>query len=126
MTEGQYVLVIDDDADARALLSAVVSDRGIAVRAVASGSMALTYIDADMPAFVVLDLLMPEMDGFSVLGRMKLDPDKRDIPILIVTGARLDKDKEQELRALVLDIVYKDSMDTAAVGNMIEDALKGG
>ena len=119
-----YVLVVDDSPDARAMLTEFVRSLDIPVQEAKDGVEALEHIRKKTPAFVVLDLLMPRMDGFSVLGRLKLDPDKRDIPILVVTGADIEKGVEEDLRNLVLDVVYKSDLNLDRIEGLVKEVFK--
>jgi CheY-like chemotaxis protein len=119
-----YVLIVDDDPHTRTVFSALVRTLGFRAEVARDGEEALAFLSKQLPGFLVLDLLMPNMDGFNVLGRLKLDPEKRTIPILVITGYSIDKTKERELRALVLDVVRKGDMDMDEIGKMIDGAMK--
>ncbi len=79
------VLVIDDDQDARTLLSQLLADVGCGVRVATSGAAGLELARRIRPDLITLDLLMPRMDGFEVLGALKADPATADIPVVIVS-----------------------------------------
>jgi adenylate cyclase len=68
------VLVVDDQDQNRRLLDAVLGPRGFSVRSCSSGEEALAEIAADMPDVVLLDILMPGMDGYEVCRRIRTDP----------------------------------------------------
>ena len=72
MSTKSYVLVVDDEESGRAPMVALLEELGVEVRQAEDGAEALAHIQKEIPGFVVLDLLMPEMDGFSVLGRFLL------------------------------------------------------
>jgi CheY-like chemotaxis protein len=119
-----YVLVVDDDPDALALMSALVASMGIEVKVARDGHQALECIRAEIPGFVVLDLMMPRMDGFGVLSRLQLDPKTRDIPILILTAARLTETDVLDLRGTVLGVVRKGDLDLDDISRVILETLK--
>jgi CheY-like chemotaxis protein len=119
-----YVLVVDDDPDALALMSALVASMGIGVKVARDGHEALERIRENTPGFVVLDLMMPRMDGFGVLSRLQLDPKTRDIPILILTAARLSEGDVLDLRGTVLGVVRKGDLDLDDISRVIEETLK--
>jgi DNA-binding response OmpR family regulator len=82
-----YVLVVDDDADLRAVIRAVLEDEGIAVETAATGVRALARIHEQPPAVVLLDLQMPVMDGWQLHRRMReLGVQSR---VIYMTGWRL-------------------------------------
>jgi CheY-like chemotaxis protein len=124
MSSDPYVLIVDDEEDTQALMSSLVESLGIPFKVAEDGVEALDHIRDEVPGFVILDLMMPRMDGFSVLGRLKLDRDKRDIPVLVITGAIITEEQEEELRALVLDVVRKAELSMDEIGQLIKETLK--
>jgi CheY-like chemotaxis protein len=83
---GPYILVVDDDADARELLARVVSAVGLTVRPAGDGLEALRLIRAQHPTLTLLDLMMPRMDGFSVLSYLRAHPHTRRLPVIVVSA----------------------------------------
>jgi CheY-like chemotaxis protein len=81
-----YVLVVDDDPDSREILRLVMRNIQMSVREAHNGFDALEMIQARLPRLILLDLMMPIMDGFQVLTRLRSDPRTRSIPIIVVTG----------------------------------------
>lgn len=79
------VLVIDDDPDARVLLSQVVEEAGCRPITVSSGEAGLRMARECHPDVITLDLLMPAMDGWMVLRQLKSDPTVSDIPVIVVS-----------------------------------------
>lgn len=119
-----YVLVVDDDPDALALMSALVGSIGVEVRVARDGHEALARIHERTPGFVVLDLMMPGMDGFGVMRRLQFDPKTRNIPILILTAARLQESDVLDLRGTVLGVIRKGDLDLDDVSRVILETLK--
>jgi len=97
---GRQILIVDDDPRSLDALGAVLRARGVEVRSASSGPEALALLSAD-PAveLVLLDMMMPEMDGEQVLGRLRADPRWRSLPVVAVTARALPADAEQVLRA---------------------------
>jgi len=83
--EERTVLVIDDDPNALDLLKRTLQDAGIRVVTASDGREALELARALRPAAITLDVIMPGMGGWEVLRKLKLDPETRDIPVVIVT-----------------------------------------
>lgn len=79
------VLVVEDDPSAVRLLRAYLEPEGYRVRVAADGEHALDDARAEAPMAILLDVLLPGMDGWDVLRRLKADPMLRDIPVVIVT-----------------------------------------
>ena len=81
----QYVLVVDDEATARDLLTRHLNKEGFSVLTAGNGRDALDMIKAHRPIAVLLDVMMPELDGWHVLRSIKNDPELRDIPVIMQT-----------------------------------------
>jgi len=79
------VLVVDDDPTVRALMDRHLTRQGFAVLTAASGAEALALARDTQPAAITLDVMMPELDGWSVLAALKGDPALADIPVILVT-----------------------------------------
>jgi signal transduction histidine kinase/ActR/RegA family two-component response regulator len=79
------VLVIDDDPTARDLMTTYLTDKGFAVETAASGVDGLRRARELRPAAIILDILMPDIDGWTVLAALKGEPELADIPVVIVT-----------------------------------------
>jgi signal transduction histidine kinase/CheY-like chemotaxis protein len=83
------VMVVDDDPMTREMLRRILSKRGWSVTEAADGSDALSVLGSTRPAVVLLDLMMPGMDGFEVLDAMRREATWRDIPVVVVTAKDL-------------------------------------
>jgi CheY-like chemotaxis protein len=83
--EGALVLVIDDDPDARDLLSRTLVAAGFRAVTAAGGEEGLALAKTLAPNAITLDVMMPGVDGWSVLRDLKLDPETSDIPVIMVT-----------------------------------------
>jgi two-component system cell cycle response regulator len=98
MTEGPgFVLVVDDDAVNRLLLSRALERDGHQVRAVANGLEALQALRDGLFDCVLLDVLMPEMDGYQVLGHIRSDPRLRRTPVIMISAL---EDTESVVRCI--------------------------
>lgn len=84
------LLIADDAEDNVALLSRFLENEGYSLIAAANGEAALERIRADMPDLVLLDVNMPEKDGFEVLQEVRADPAIQHVPVIILTAARPD------------------------------------
>ncbi len=92
----QPILVIDDDATTRDMLRRQLERQGWRVIEAASGEEGLACIDA-APALVLLDLMMPGMDGFAFLDALRGRGDADDIPVIVLTAKELTRAEQQEL-----------------------------
>src|ERR1041384_5062260 len=84
-TKGR-ILIVDDVEENRAVLERRLTKEGYAVASVASGEEALHCIGRDEFDLVLLDVLMPGMDGFAVLERIKENPATRSIPVIMISA----------------------------------------
>ncbi len=82
---GEYVLAIDDDPVQRDLLRRYLTNVGFAVRTATGGEAGLRQARQLRPVAITLDVMMPEMDGWTVLAALKSDPDLCDIPVIMLT-----------------------------------------
>lgn len=87
MSDLPAVLVVDDDASTQALLVAVLKHLGLKPRTAGTGREALVIIAAENPAAIILDLLLPELDGFEVLRRMSASAPHMLRRVIVVTAA---------------------------------------
>ena len=86
MTERASVLVVDDDPVTRLMLSSSLERHGHRVVAAEDGPQALELLRSESVDVVLLDVLMPQMDGYGVLERLKADPTLRHLPVVMVTS----------------------------------------
>ncbi|HEY2431500.1 MAG TPA: ATP-binding protein [Vicinamibacterales bacterium] len=114
------ILVVDDDPNIRELLTQELTDAGYQVLSAANGREALTVVRRERPDLVVLDVMMPEMNGFDVAAVLKNDPQTMDIPIVILS---IVQDRERGFR-LGIDRYLTKPIDTdllfREVGALIE------
>lgn len=90
-----HLLIADDDDNLRSMLAAALRHHGFRVSAVANGREALAAVAADNPDLIVLDVMMPELDGFDTCKRLRSDGNKT--PVLFLTARDSTEDKVQGL-----------------------------
>jgi sigma-B regulation protein RsbU (phosphoserine phosphatase) len=103
----ENILIVDDTPANLRLLSQMLSDRGYGVRAVTSGSRALDSVQATQPSLILLDIRMPEMDGYEVCERLKKDPRTKDIPIIFISALNEIDDKVRGFNVGGVDYITK-------------------
>jgi PAS domain S-box-containing protein len=86
------VLVVDDDAVSRHVLAQALGGAGLANVVVPSGSEALAWLSGHLPSLVLLDLVMPPPDGFTVLRAVRDEPRTADVPVVVLTALDSDDD----------------------------------
>ena len=86
MQSNKKILIADDDARNRKLLETLLTSDGYLVASANSGQAALSAAVAEKPDLILLDLMMPGMDGFEVLRRLKAMPDLQEIDVVMVTA----------------------------------------
>ena len=101
------VLVVDDDPKTRDMLRRTLQKAGWTVAEAANGCEALEALERAKPALVLLDLLMPDMDGFEVLERLNGDATWREVPVIIVTAKDLTPDDIERLNGRVAKVLQK-------------------
>ncbi|HJS27991.1 MAG TPA: pyridoxal-phosphate dependent enzyme, partial [Anaerolineales bacterium] len=100
VTEERYprVLVVDDNADARVLIRRILQSQGnYTLFEATNGLEALSTAVGEIPDLIILDLMMPEMDGFSVLDALKGKKETSEIPVIVVTAKSLTKEEKIRL-----------------------------
>jgi GAF domain-containing protein/DNA-binding response OmpR family regulator len=101
------VLVVDDDAEVRALFRRMLEPDGYAVMEAPNGRAALERLREITPGVILLDLMMPEMDGFEFVAEFRRHEAWRAIPIVVVTAKDLSHDDRQRLNGYVERILQK-------------------
>jgi GAF domain-containing protein/CheY-like chemotaxis protein len=114
------ILVVDDDDSIRSLLEQELSDAGYLIEQATNGKAALECVRKNRPDLIILDVMMPEMNGFDVAAILKNDPQTMDIPIIILS---IVQDKARGFR-IGVDRYLTKPIDTAQlfteVGNLLE------
>jgi signal transduction histidine kinase/CheY-like chemotaxis protein len=118
----KFVLVVDDDPNIRSLLQQELTEAGYVVRLAEDGRKALALIREETPGLIILDVMMPEMNGFDVAAVLKNDPATMDIPIIILSVV---EDKERGYR-LGVDRYLTKPIDTASLFREVDALLDQG
>jgi len=102
---GGDVLVVDDDPETRRLVCRHLQGAGFTVAEARDGEEALLRTRVSPPALLILDLVMPNVDGFEVLRRLREEGTR--VPIVVLTGKQLDRNEERMLREALARVVHK-------------------
>jgi DNA-binding response OmpR family regulator len=90
-----YLLIVEDDPDILKLLHTTLKFRGYRVVTARNGKEGLDAVHKERPAIVIADIMMPRLDGFGLVHRLRLDPETRNIPVVFITATYVtpeDKD----------------------------------
>jgi DNA-binding response OmpR family regulator len=97
------ILIVDDNQDTVHILTIILNQGGYSTFAARDGAEALQRIQEEVPALVLLDIMMPKLDGFGVMEAMRADPGMSQIPVLVIS-AKVDRDS----RARSMELGAKD------------------
>ena len=101
--------MVDDDEIARYLLRGMLGNRPAHIIEAASGREALRAISEELPDLILLDLIMPDLNGYELLDLLRADPATRNVPVVVFTASSLTDSERQGLAQQgVIDIVPKE------------------
>jgi GAF domain-containing protein/CheY-like chemotaxis protein len=124
LSDRRTVLVVDDEANARELIRRQLERLKVDIVEAADGRRALELLaDGLLPGVVLLDLVMPEMDGFAVLDRIRERPEWRSIPVVILTGLDLSSQEQDHLRGRVSEVITKGSVESKDLAAIVRQNL---
>lgn len=106
-THKANILVVDDTVENLQLITAMLQERRFESRPVLSGRLALQAVAADPPDLILLDINMPEMDGFEVCRRLKANEASRDIPVIFISALNETLDKVKAFQVGGVDYITK-------------------
>ena len=94
------ILVVEDDVNAREIMGRFLQRQDWTVELASNGREALLYLDENLPDLIVLDLMMPEMDGFEFIQILRQDSNWKDIPVVVLTAKALTTSDQQQLEGV--------------------------
>src|SRR5690606_33415321 len=116
----QRILIIDDQPESTRLLTQLLDEHGnFRVFAAHNGVEGVSMVARRRPDLVILDLRMPEKDGFAVLEELRANPETSNIPVLIVTGESLNADEQDLLHGV--EVMYKTDISLEDCKQFIQD-----
>jgi signal transduction histidine kinase len=107
MTEKQLVLIVDDNKENLKVLGSILKENGLMPAFAQNGTKALTAIQTRLPDLILLDIMMPDIDGFEVCKRLKQNAATQDIPVIFLTAKTEKDDVIQGLELGAVDYVTK-------------------
>ena len=90
-----YLLVVEDDPDILKLLEATLTFRGYRVITARNGLEGLEAIQKEHPAITITDIMMPKLDGFSLVQRLRINPETRDIPVVFISATYVAREDRE-------------------------------
>jgi CheY-like chemotaxis protein len=117
------VVVADDDRMFRKAAETTLRRQGYSVATAADGEEALQLIRAEQPDIIVLDLIMPKLQGFDVLQILKEDPPTSNIPVIVLSSLAQDQDKQEALKLGAVAYFNKSTFSLAELVNQIQHTL---
>ncbi|MBK6792254.1 MAG: GAF domain-containing protein [Anaerolineales bacterium] len=127
-----HVLTVDDDPQIVEMLSQLLLESEFRLESALDGEAGLAAIEAERPDVILLDIMMPKLDGFSVIERLREKPETRELPIIVISAKELSDDEITRLRESVVFIMRKQGFNgeklaqeikhTVQYGNYLENA----
>ena len=123
MAGQKKIVVVEDESVLQKALSIELLADGIAVLAASNGKTGLELVQKELPDLVLLDLILPEMQGFDVLAAIKKDPKTKHIPVIILSNLSSDEDKKKGLSLGATDYYVKSSTDLSDLSAKVRTLL---
>jgi threonine synthase len=102
------VAIVDDSPESRRLIRRILQSQGdFKIFEAADGPAGLAIIQRELPDLVILDLMMPEMDGFAVLDALKTNPETASIPVIVASAKELTTDEKGRLEGQIQALMQK-------------------
>ena len=118
------ILIIEDDKFLRELIAQKLIKEGYEISEAIDGEEGFKKVKEEKPALVLLDLILPEIDGFEVLARMKDDPGLAQIPVIILSNLGQKEDVERCLKLGAVDYLIKAHFTPGEIIEKIKNVLK--
>ena len=118
------VLLVDDDPTIQLVAKAALSWAQFEVSVAANGLDALAHVAAAPPDLILLDWMMPELDGPGTCARLKADPATKDIPVIFLTTRSQVEDRARCLALGAAGLIVK-PFDAMALGDQVRELLEG-
>jgi DNA-binding response OmpR family regulator len=117
LMHGNTIVLVEDDAVLAKVFKEELEDEKFTVHHAGDGEKGLEMVKSKMPDLVLLDILMPKMNGFQVLEELKKAPETQHIPVMMITALGSDEDIKKGLQLGAGDYVVKSQH---AIGEMVE------
>jgi signal transduction histidine kinase/DNA-binding response OmpR family regulator len=119
----KFILLVDDNLDFALACKDLLKQDGFSVKLATRGEEALKILNESIPSMILLDLVMPGMDGFRVVKELQQKELWKKIPVVVLTGKTLTDADHKELDPFVADYLMKETFTTAAITNAIRKTI---
>jgi signal transduction histidine kinase/DNA-binding response OmpR family regulator len=119
------ILLVEDDPIIRSALRRMLQKEGWEIIEAENGQMALEKLHLHQPELILLDLMMPEMDGFDLIAELQKRAEWRAIPVIVITAKEITPDDQQELSAHVEKILQKGAYDREELLSEVRNLIAG-
>jgi DNA-binding response OmpR family regulator len=120
---GQAILIVEDDAPTREFIAEMLTTHGFAVTTAEDGAQARAQVAAALPALVILDMMLPKVSGFELLGEWRTSARTAGLPVFVLTSKDLSHDEQRYLRAHAEALLRKQQPWHEALVKQIERVL---
>jgi CheY-like chemotaxis protein len=119
------VLIVDDDPKAVELIAVRMTSMATTVLRAFGGAEAIEAARRELPDLIVLDLMMPDVNGFDVVNALQGQPDTASIPIVVVTAKRITMEDQARLAGFVTTVMEKGEFDRERFVSEVRRAMSG-
>ena len=124
MEEGKVILLVDDDLTLREMYDERLKAEGFEIVQASNGEEALAKARESKPNVILLDIMMPKINGFDVLKQLKEDENTKNIPVIILTALIQDVDRLQGKKLGAADYIVKSETMPGEVISKIQSVIK--
>ena len=124
MEQSHKILIIEDDTSLLRLYQTKLEKLGYTIAAAQDGQEGLEKVSSFNPDVILLDIIIPKLDGFAVLERLKAMSGTKNIPVILLTNLGQDEDIQKGKSLGAAGYLVKSDFTPAEVGKKIEEALK--
>ena len=119
----RLVMIVEDDMITREIMATMLKNEGWRVFKAENGKVALEHLEDKKPSLIILDLLMPEMDGFEFVTHLRKNPKWRFIPVVVLTSTKLSTEDQAHLHGYVDTIFKKESYSRDQLLEMVQKQI---
>jgi len=117
------ILIVEDDAMISAMYKSKFEADGFKILVAVDGANGLELAKKEKPNIIMMDIIMPRMDGFSVLSKLKKTGQTKNIPVIMLTNLGTDEDKDKAKKLGVVDYLVKANLTPAQISEKIKKYL---